>query len=79
MRIYLNHNPTKFQPIRFETTEPGAFFEDGCPITNNKNNIKMSIDLGSVPNPKMKHTPLLLLLELLFIVHVMHKTRLTAF
>jgi len=45
-----------FISIGFEKMEPWAFFEDGRPNKKNKknNNNKMSSDMRSVPDPKVR-------------------------
>jgi len=56
MRIYLKNNHDKFNPIRFETTEPYRLFEGCRPKKKRrrkkKNNKKMSSDMGLVLDPK---------------------------
>jgi len=51
INIYLENNLTNSIPIRFETTETWAFFEERCP--NKKKSNKMSSDMESVPAKKI--------------------------
>ena len=56
MFIYLNHTPAKFYRDPIWKDGAWGFFEDSCPNKKKNYNNKMSNDMKSVPDLKVKTT-----------------------